>query len=187
FAFLVTRRGVDVRLLPGTRRLDPIYADWREATLAGADVALVQSGLRRLSQELLAPLAEPIRASRRVILTGGGSLALWPLGALTLSGESAPLSETRELVTAPSATLFASLRARERAGPRATGSLLALGRVTDAGGRKLAGAENELRSLGSGFSGAEVRMNRGDQAISQLTADLARWNVLHFAAHAEAI
>jgi CHAT domain-containing protein/tetratricopeptide (TPR) repeat protein len=187
FAFLATRRSVDVRLLKGAKRLDPLFADWREATLASADGALVESGLRRLSQELLVPLADPIRASHRVIFTGGGSLALWPLGALTLPGETTPLFETHELVTAPSATLLATLRMRERAGQRAPGSLLALGRVTDAAGRKLAGAESELRSLGSEFAGAEVRMNRGEQDIPELTADLPRWNVLHFAAHAEAV
>jgi CHAT domain-containing protein/tetratricopeptide (TPR) repeat protein len=186
FAFLLSRAGLEARMLPGADRLERLHADWREATLSGAETAVVQAGLRRLSTELLAPLSAPIRGSRRVIWTGGGPLALWPLGALTLPGEASPLCETRELFTAPSATLLASLRARERAAPRAAGRLLALGRTTDASGRNLPGAERELRSLGSEFAGVEVRVNRGERAVSELTADLSRWNVLHFAAHAEA-
>jgi CHAT domain-containing protein/tetratricopeptide (TPR) repeat protein len=185
FAFILTRAGLEVRLLPGTRRLDRLHDDWRAATLAGAAGTVVESGLARMSRELLGPLAEAIRASDRLIVTGGGPLALWPLAALTLPGETAPLCERREIFTAPSATLFALLRG-EGETARPDRGLLALGRTTDAGGRGLPGAERELRSLGARFAGTVVRMNSGGVPLSELTADLGRWSVLHFAAHAEA-
>ncbi len=186
FAFLVSRQGIEVRLLPGTSRLGRLYTDWREAMLSGAEAAVVEAGLGRLSNELLGPLAGPLRASKQVLMTGGGPIALWPLGALTIPGETAPLCVTRTLSTAPSATLLADLRTASPARARATQGLLAVGRTTDAGGHGLPGAERELQSLGAEYARVEVRMNRGERQLSELTADLARWNVLHFAAHAEA-
>ena len=184
FAFLLSRVGIEARFLPGGDRLSRLYRDWRDATLGGADAAVAERGLQRLSQELLTSIAEPVRTARLVILTGGGPLALWPVGALTLPGENQPLCETRELFAAPSATLFASLRNQSQAA-RATG-LLAVGRTSDANGRDLPGAERELRAVREQFSGAEVRMNKGDKPLGDLVGDLPRWDVLHFAAHAEA-
>jgi CHAT domain-containing protein/tetratricopeptide (TPR) repeat protein len=182
-AFLVTRARVEARLLPGTRRLNQLHGAWQEATLAGADNATVQSGLARLSRELLGPIAPAFRGAQRIIVTGGGPIALWPLGALTVPGESGPLCEHRELYTAPSTTLLAALRARGQA-PRG-GGMLAVGRTTDASGRDLPGAQSELQSLGSKYMGVEVRVNKGERPMSELTSDLPRWDVLHFAAHAE--
>jgi tetratricopeptide (TPR) repeat protein len=184
FAFLLSNAGIAARMLPGADRLSRLYTDWREAAIGGADAAIAERGLLRLSQELLGPIAEPVRAARRIVLTGGGPIALWPIGALTLPGESQPLCMTRELFTVPSATLFAALRGQAPA--RGGKSLLAVGRTTDASGRALPGAERELQSLHDQFAGAEVRLNRGDRALTEMTGDLARWDVLHFAAHAEA-
>jgi len=181
--FLVTRAGVAVTGLPGSDRLAAIYGDWRDAALSGADDAMVAAGLRRLSEVLLGPLSESLRGSRRVIVSGGGPLALWPIAALTPSGEKAPLGETREIFSVPSATLLAALRARGAAA--SGGSLLAVGRTVDAGGRELPGAERELRALGARYAGAVVRVHRGDRTVAELTGDLGRWNVLHFAAETE--
>jgi CHAT domain-containing protein/tetratricopeptide (TPR) repeat protein len=185
-AFLVSRAGLQARLLPGTKRLDRLHASWQGAALARADEATVGRGLARLSEELLGPLAASLGGSRRLVLTGGGPIALWPLAALTVPGERGPLCETRELCTAPSATLLAALRARAPAPPRAGGGLLAVGRTTDASGRGLPGAERELQSLASRYAGVELRLHRGEKPVSELTTDLPRWDVLHFAAHAEA-
>jgi tetratricopeptide (TPR) repeat protein len=184
FAFLLSKVGIEARFLPGSDRLSRLYRDWRDAMLGGADAAVAERGLLRLSQELLTPIAEPVRTARFVILTGGGPLALWPVAALTLPGETRPLCETRELFAVPSATLLAALRTQSRSA-RATG-LLAVGRTSDAQGRDLPGAERELRAVRDRFSGAEVRMNKGDKALADLVGDLPRWDVLHFAAHAEA-
>lgn len=182
-AFLVTRRGIAVCGLPGADRLGRLGADWRDATLAGAGPSVVDAGLQRLSSVLLAPMAGAVRASRAVIVAGGGPLALWPIAALTLPGESAPLGAAREVSTVPSATLLAALRARREASP--AGPLLAVGRTTDAAGRDLPGAARELNALGARFAGAVVRVHRGDRSLPDLTRDLARWNVLHFAAETE--
>jgi CHAT domain-containing protein/tetratricopeptide (TPR) repeat protein len=185
FAFVVTPAGTVVRLLPGTRRLDALFGDWRDAMLAGAATPVVERGLARLSAELLAPLAGPLRDTRRLIVSGGGPVTLWPLGALTLPGEPAPLGERREVVSVPSATLFTLLRARG-AGNASPARLLALSRTTDAAGRNLPGAERELSMLGRSYEQVTVRQNRGERSVPQLTADLARFDALHFAAHAEA-
>jgi len=185
FAFVVTRGGVVARLAPGARRLDALFDDWRSAMLAGAATPVVESGLARLSRELLAPLAFTLRDSRRIIVSGGGSLALWPLGALTLPGEALPLGERREIAGVPSATLFALLRARAATGGAAP-RLLALSRTTDAAGRDLPGAERELAMLERDYAHVTARRNRGERSVSDLTADLAGFDALHFAAHAEA-
>lgn len=185
FAFVVTRAGTTVRLLPGARRLDALHRDWRDAMLGGATIPVVERGLLRLSAELLAPLAAPLRDSRRIIVSGGGSVALWPLGALSLPGEATTLGEQREIVSVPSATLFSLLRSRGAKGGAAD-RLLALSRTTDAAGRHLPGAERELDLLGRSYAGVTVRLNRGDKSVRELTTDLAGFDALHFAAHAEA-
>ncbi len=185
FAFLVSRAGLSVRMLPGTVRLERLHAAWREATLSGADDPVVRSGLRRLSDEMLGPLAPSVGSSQRVIVSGGGPLSLWPLAALNLPGESAPWADTRDISTVPSATLLAALHGR--AGASATPGLLALGRTTDAQGRNLPGAERELKTLGAEYTPVEVRANRGERPVPELVADLPNWDLLHFAAHAEAV
>jgi len=182
-AFLVTSKALDARLLPGTKRLSRLHQSWEEATLGRADDAIVQSGLQRLSNELLGPIAAGFRGAKRVIVTGGGPLTLWPWAALTVPGEKGPLCEARELYTAPSATMLVALRARPTS---ASAGMLAVGRTTDAGGRDLPGAKRELQALGSKYAGVEVRVNAGDRPVNEMITDLARWDVLHFAAHAEA-
>lgn len=184
FAFAVTRAGVSVAMLRGTGRLDPLFHTWRDAMRSDASARTVEQGLQRLSSELLAPVAEPVRASRRLIVSGGGSFALWPLSALTLPGEAVPLGETRDVVGTPSATLFALLRAR--AAPVAAPRVLAVSRTTNLAGRDLPGAERELRLLDAEYGGVTVRRNPGDRSVRELTADLPRFDALHFAAHAEA-
>jgi CHAT domain-containing protein len=147
---------------------------------------MVDAGLRRLATESLDPLETWLRPARTVVLTGGGPMALWPLGAMTLAGETMPLSETREVSTAPSATLWVSLRARA-ARARSARGLLALGRTTNAEGRDLPGARRELQSLAAQYAPVETRVNEGERTIADLTNGLAIWNLLHFAAHAEAV
>jgi CHAT domain-containing protein len=186
FAFVITRGAVTAHLLPGTRRLDPLFADWRDALLGGAGDGVANAGLARLSGELLTPLADALRPARRIIVTGGGALTLWPFAALTLPGENGPLDATREIVAAPSATLFALLRGRaaRRAAP---GDLLAVSRTTDAAGRDLPGAERELAQLDHAYAHIVVRRNRGERTVPELTADLPRFDALHFAAHTDAV
>jgi tetratricopeptide (TPR) repeat protein len=186
FAFLVTRAGLAVQLLPGSTRLQRLHDDWRGATLSNAGPALVEAGLRRLAIESLRPLETWLRPARTVVFTGGGPIALWPLGAMTLHPETGPLGETREISTAPSATLWASLRARSSR-TRATRGLLALGRTTDVEGRDLPGVRRELHSLASRYARVESRVNEGGRSTRDLTADLSSWTLLHFAAHAEAV
>lgn len=181
FAFVVTRTGTVARLLPGAERLDALYGDWRGAMLGGADTRVVDAGLARLSSELLAPIASSLKGTQRIVVTGGGSVALWPVGALTLPGESAPVGEVREVVSAPSATLFALLR--KRASSAQPGTMLALCRTTDAAGKDLPGAERELTLLDRNYSNVIVRKN---PSVRQATSDMGKYDALHFAAHAEA-
>ena len=185
FAFVVTRGAVVARLLPGTRRLDPLFADWRGGMLGGAAAGVADAGLARLSAELLAPVADALRPARRIVVTGGGPLAMWPFAALTLPGEGVPLDATREVTAAPSATLLTLLRGRATRAPGA-GDLLALSRTTDAAGRDLPGAEREIADLGRGYTRVVVRRNRGERTVPELIVDLPRFDALHFAAHAEA-
>ena len=182
FAFVVTRAGTVARLLPGATRLDALYRDWRDVMLGGADTPTVDKGLARLSAELLAPVAGALTGSKRVIVTGGGAVALWPVAALTLPGESAPLGERAEVASAPSATLFALLRSRSPRGGSG-GRMLALCRTTDAAGKDLPGAERELALLDRTYANVVVRKN---PSVQEVTADMGAYEALHFAAHAEA-
>lgn len=181
FAFVVTRTGTVVRLLPGAQTLDALYDDWRGAMIGGADTPTVDRGLARLSGELLAPVAAALKGANRVIVTGGGSVALWPVAALTLPGEDSPLGEHREIVSAPSATLFALLRARHSR--QNGGTLLALCRTTDAAGNDLPGAERELSLLDKSYANVVTKRN---PSVKEVTADMVGYDALHFAAHAEA-
>jgi CHAT domain-containing protein len=175
---------VVARLLPGSRRLESLFADWRDAALRGASPEVAEAGLRRLSTELLVPIAAALRPAQRIVVTGGGGLVLWPMAALTLPGEEQTLDASREVVAAPSASLFALLRARSRSG---TGDLLAMSRTTDAAGRALPGAEREVEQLDRAYARVVARVNRGGSTVPELTRDLARFDALHFAAHADAV
>ena len=109
---------------------------------------------------------------------------LWPVAALTIPGDSAPVGDTRDIASVPSATLLALLRARARGDHGAT-KLLAVSRTTDASGHTLPGIEQELRRLARGYRNVTVRANRGDRTVAQLTSGLSDWQALHFAAHSE--
>jgi len=150
--------------------------------LGGADATTVERGLTRLSTELLAPVAGPLAGAQRVIVSGGGSTALWPVAALTLPGESSPLGERRDVASAPSATLFALLRSRRPKGG-SEGRMLALCRTTDAAGNDLPGAVRELALLDRTYANVVVRKN---PSVAEVTSAMGGYDALHLAAHAEA-
>jgi len=154
-----------------------------------------------LYRELLAEAVEQLDPGvRRLIVIPSGPLHGLPFELLRSSTESPPLGERFAIVRAPSATLWAYLRERERstgreplmalADPGAlTGDRPALRRAAPwIEGLRLGAlpfarieAEHAVKALGSGS-----RLLAGREASEHAlkTLPLKQWSVLHVAAHA---
>ncbi len=190
--FAITARGVRVVHLPAADSLAMAVQLYREIVATppaeprdAALEAVRRRAARSLSERLLGGVADLVASSHRVIVAPDGPLNGIAFGELPLApggaAEESALLEHREVIRVPSATLLAGSRARalvptERA-------LLALGGATDFRGRRLAGAVAEVRALGRGFAGSDVRVF-GAGPVPPLSArELGRYQVLHLAAH----
>lgn len=89
-------------------RVDGETAEARLARVAAADAAQ-EVALRQLSFRLWRPLAAAL-AARRLVIVPDGALHLVPFAALPHPDTDAPLVETHELVSLPSASVLRELR-----------------------------------------------------------------------------
>jgi len=123
FLWTVSPEKIESHTLPGRRQiedaarqlLDLLPRASREAQSSGQRAAKALSGL------VLAPAAERIAGFRRLLIVGDGTLQLVPFAALPVPGPPASaagreplLVESHELVSLPSASVFAMLRRREQ-------------------------------------------------------------------------
>lgn len=182
--FAVTRRGARLVRLPGgdtlRSRLDA-YAELLRTPGAGAEDAAVRArAASAVASLLLAPFAPELRASRHVVLSCDGALARLPWAELSLPGDAKPLDERASVSFVPSATTLATLRSDAPRG----GRVLACAGGADAAHPALAGAVREVAWLREHV--ADVRV-RDASAGAPTAADLAGFDVLHFAGHAQAI
>jgi CHAT domain-containing protein/tetratricopeptide (TPR) repeat protein len=171
-----------MNLAPRLDRLRSL-ASSRPSDSRGADSALLNAALGRVGESLLAPVADLLARSRRVIVVTDEGLAMLPWAALAMPGPSAhgpePLCVAREVVLVPSAGILADLRARAMSKSDGSRRMLAVAGGSP-GGEDLPGAAREVRDLGARYDGVDVRTS----ARGTLGANLEPYDVLHFAAHA---
>lgn len=132
-AWLVTPREVRVAALPPRTRLEEMVRRYRQALTARAESpagesaasraariaaadSQLQSAARALSDALLAPLAQHLRA-RRLLIVPDGPLHQLTFAALPLA--AGVLLDRAEVVTLPSASVALQLRARPAPAPAA--------------------------------------------------------------------
>jgi hypothetical protein len=178
--WVVTRRGVRVHRLPDREALRPLVSIFLGLIERrdGSDAASAP----RLHRELLASALDGLPpATRRLVVVADGPLHRLPFGALRATPQAPPLAARYVISHAPSATLWARWRSRAPA-LRADVLVLAdppqhLGPLPHARGE----ARAIIRHLGVH---AIVRTGAAASEPFLKTEDLARFGVLHIAAHA---
>ncbi len=170
----------------GLERLRGLLAHPPIGPLAVPTQGFLYEASAALGQLLLAEAADLVVGSRRIIVAPDGALSLVPLGALAFGDrddpQTVPLLLQREVVHVPSAALLVDLRRRAGKGPTHEGParLLAVAAGTGSADSSLPGALEEIRWLHRRYRGVDqpVRPGPGVRAV-----ELARYEVLHFAAH----
>lgn len=195
-----TREGTRVFRLPGRERVEPRVEVFlglfqrRDGSEAAPSTALYR--------QLLVPALEELPPQvKRLIIVPDGALHLLPFAALREAAEAPALGRRFRLDVVPSATLWRSWRRARRppapapalafidpahalADPAAAGER-GWGPAAVAGLGRLPFARREGRSLARRLGGGS-RVVAGDEATEGFLkqADLARYGVVHFAAHA---
>lgn len=211
-AFVVTPDSCHAVELPGESALYELV-DLYRAMVARPDqlrgdgqAAFATGGGAKLADLLFARSAPLIAGSRRLLVAADGVLNMLPIGAFPISGAGGmpsdgaagsdgaaaavgPLLAGHEIVRVPSATVLAWLRRADASGPTPRpsrpASVLAIAGKANADGGALAGAAYEVRRLGRRFDGVDVRIGPpADHPLGE--ADLAGFELLHFAAHTRA-
>ncbi len=130
---------------------------------------VVQTVGEKLSRDLLGPVEDLLKDSRRVIWAPDGTLNLVPLSA---PGSRAVWTRV------PSATILGVLRSGARgAGPPGHG-LLAAAALETSDGRPLPGAMHEVKQLARKYRDVDLRL----EALRP--EELAPFDILHLASHA---
>ncbi len=181
FLFVIDRSHVRVAGAPGSTVLGARLRRFRDLLAAGdTHPAAIAEGATSLGSALLGPVADLVRPARTVLVSAGG-FGAFPLGMLSLPGESSPIAVLRRFALVPSGTLFAAERAARDA--PAPAGLTVLSRATDVHGRKLDGVAAESRWLARQFPAARVRENDGSTSLEQMMDGLGPRDVLHIASH----
>lgn len=179
--FVVTREHASWYTLPGTQRLAaPVQLTnellAHDASDSGEQEA-ARTAIASLAQRLLAPATAAIGAARTVIVAPDGVLHAAPFEAMVAA--LARGGSARTVVRVPSATVLEQVRAhRVRAGTHGVFAFAG----PPAGGVTLAGAALEVRALGQRYADVTVHDALRDTSRWSVT-DLARYQVLHLAAH----
>ncbi len=183
YLFVVTPHGLAVHALPGNDSLAVLGSRFRDIQRdPRSSASLRDAAARELSRQLLGPAAAELKASTRVLVSPSASLGSVPFAVLT-GPSGAPLEQTHELVTVPSAAwLFEERRRPAPVMPR----LAVVGRTTDEKGRALEGVAGETRWLGRQFDGVAMCVHSGDRSLDQVLEVMRQGEVLHVASHSQA-
>ncbi len=198
----VTSRGAGAYRLPDRTDLDPALEMYR-SVLVDVGSAPVE-GAVRLYQDLLGPALNDLpRHVRRLIVVPDGALHGLPFGTLRRTSGGPPLALEFEISVAPSATLWRRWRRQSRPGsstpalalvdpqwaesstPPETAALRQWALASTMKLGRLPFALQEGRSLVRRLGG-DSRLLAGPEASEARlkTADLTRFAIVHFAAHA---
>ena len=174
-------RGPRGYLIPaGEDELRRRIGAWRKLAEANPPGRQFQAESRRLYALLLGPLAEPLGAAQRVIISADGPLHMLPFAALR--DDRGFLAESKALAFVPSGTLYAQ-QAAARAS-RTWGRPVAFGDPRYAAGsyERLPGSRREVSAVATAFPA--TRMYLAGQATEEQVKALHRdGRFVHFAVH----
>lgn len=181
--FAVTRRAVRARVVTDSRdlldRADRLRTLARERSPEAAE--LRASVGREFSDVLLAPFADLLRGSRRLLVSSSGFVDEVPLAWLPRPGASARLGERVSIALVPTLATLARVRSTTAAAA-ARGPLVVAG-ATGPDRRALAGVVAERDWLGARYATATLRTPRREQDLGAVLAELPRADVIHLSAH----
>ncbi|MBD3335847.1 MAG: CHAT domain-containing protein, partial [Candidatus Eisenbacteria bacterium] len=193
--FAITRRTARVVQLPEEktlhRKLELFYSLLSDSSAKGlADVITPSRVAAALRRELLGEADDLITGCRRILFAPDGALNLLPLASLPdpqPGGDAArEIVASREIVTIPSATILAlQRRAFSKAPLRTPLRILAVASSRTAEGELLRGAVAEVRELSRRYENVEAIVVPEDTCSMPIDGLLSRFDVLHFASHAE--
>jgi CHAT domain-containing protein/tetratricopeptide (TPR) repeat protein len=164
-------------------RWHAMLASAPERTRDGTRGAALASSALRFASELLAPFDDLLGASVRLIVCPDGELHLVPFALLTGTRAGEARHAALEVTCVPSASVFAQLRDRARAGSHAGGTALALAADSADARPRMRGAVAEVRWFGASFADVDLRLPGAGDARLPTPGELRRYAVLHFAAH----
>jgi len=194
--FAVSRDDCRACRIPGRKELESVLAPYLRMVSAppgdgsGPDAfagarADVQ---RRLRELLLGPVLDLVERSPSLIVIPDGVVHRVSFAALLAEAALAAPGSARALQIAPSATILAqsrASRAREEAPGDPVPALLALAGRADGVGKPLIEARREVRDLAARFRRVDTALPTArDSSAAALPGSLARYDVLHLAAHA---
>lgn len=167
------------------------------------DETAVRNGLKELSRNVLAPVADRLK-KRRVVIVADGVLQFIPFAALPGPASSRPLILDHELLLLPSATTLLALRNQRQARIEPSKTLMVIadpvysaldGRVSPANSELDRNAKEFPRLLSSMWEGKRIAahvapdeskllLNFEANRTDVVNGKLAEYRLLHVAAHA---
>lgn len=180
----VDRQHVRARRLPIAPRTLKNLVETLQRVLASPPPAAGAAGLAALDASagalrdaLLRPVMDQVRAADRLIVSYDGASQQTPDALLAAARGGAPL----EVVRVPSAPVLHAIRTRTERSPAL--AMLAVAGRSDPAGRRLVGAQEEVRWLGRRFQSVDSRPGGARTRVSEVRGALAANGSLHFASH----
>jgi len=180
--------------LPPESTIQPLVENYRAMITAGRNpLETASESGRRLSQILLAPVAQAAAKGARFIVVEDGGLHSFPLQSLPDPGDSRRFwVEQASVAIAPSLNYLASRAQSNRGRPamHPAMDLLIIGEPSSSSPQypQLEFAAQEMDSIASTMSAARTTTLRGNAATpgAYTSAEPGRFEFIHFAAHATA-
>jgi CHAT domain-containing protein/tetratricopeptide (TPR) repeat protein len=135
FLWALTKSGSQLVMVPMIEAIDPTVRGLLGLLGAGGanrNLTRVQPGARRdaaaywdvaakLSNTILGPVRDQVRAAKRIVIVADGALQYVPFAALPMPGDARaiPLADTHEVIYLPSASVLEFLRSQAEARPPA--------------------------------------------------------------------
>jgi CHAT domain-containing protein len=183
YVWMIDSTGLRARTLPPASEVDRLVSAWQYRIEEQAGDPLETA--RQTGERLSAILLEGIRpeAGRRLVVVPDGSLHRLNLETLPAPGQTHPLLEDATIVVTPSLAVFAS-EPGERAG---RGSLLVgVSHPGDPAYPVLPNAEAEVRTIAPLCASPTMLLGSAATPAAFRSLDPGRFDLIHFAAHAEA-
>ncbi|MGQ4645933.1 CHAT domain-containing protein [Lyngbya aestuarii] len=109
FLWAVTQTGINSYELPPQAEIEAAAKELRGLLQSENSEVINSEAAKKLSQMLLAPVAEQLNG-QRLLVVGDGILQTIPFAVLPIPGKTSPLLVNHEIVTLPSATAIAVSR-----------------------------------------------------------------------------
>ena len=190
YLWVITPEAIQLRSLPDQKSIQPLIDNYRAVITGGRNPLEVAGDTgRKLFETLLAPATDAARD--RYLIVPDGALSSFPMETLPSSGDSRKFwIEQASVEFAPSLNYLAGQTRTRKASEARGKQLLAIGDPSSSSPQypHLEFASRELDSIASAMDASKTSIFRGDAATpaSYANASPARFEFIHFAAHATA-